>query len=163
MRTAFAFALLLLAACSDESVKVDNALDQTLPNSQQPPLPGNDIAPAAPATKPRVDAGPSTTVTPNTVPAALLGRWTGAQDDCADKAAELELRVNPTTLVFHESVGTVTTIEPAADGRMIVQADFTGEGESWTRRLLLHPSADGQRLTITNDGMAVTRKRCGAA
>jgi hypothetical protein len=41
-----------------------------------------------------------------------------------------------------------------------VKADFTGEGQSWTRTLALRMAEDGKALTIVNDGTAVTRKRC---
>lgn len=72
----------------------------------------------------------------------------------------MELNILPGQLVFHESVGTVQKATPGEDGRLSVIAAFTGEGQSWTRTLALSPSADGQRLTIVNDGAAVTRKRC---
>ena len=72
----------------------------------------------------------------------------------------MELTVEPDQLIFHESVGVVQSVNQQADGRLQVQAAFTGEGESWTRTLSFRPSADGARLTIVTDGTAVTRKSC---
>lgn len=80
-------------------------------------------------------------------------------DDCSDKAAATELEITPARLIFHESVGTVTAVQPKSDGSIDLKADFTGEGASWTRLLMVRMSPDG-RLIITNDGAAEIRKRC---
>ncbi len=81
-------------------------------------------------------------------------------DRCGDRSADLELTVTPKTLIFHESVGTVTKVAPGPGERVRVTAAFTGEGDSWTRKVELRPSANGKELTMINDGAAVTRKRC---
>lgn len=95
---------------------------------------------------------------PGQLPAALQGRWTGINDRCADAGAELELKVTPRQLIFHESVGSVAQVTRKGEGRVTVEAAFTGEGESWTRRLDMR--ASGDRLMVSNDGQTVTRKRC---
>lgn len=157
--------LLLIPACDRAADNAGTAIDDILPNSQQPPLPGNAVGPVPPDNKPRVDAGDAGedgAREDGPMPAAFHGRWAGSAAECGDPAAPLELRVTPTSLIFHESVGTVTAVTPAGDGAMTVDADFTGEGESWSRRLLLRASDDGRRLTVTNDGTAVTRQRCPA-
>lgn len=96
------------------------------------------------------------------IPHGLRGRWTGLEDRCGDPAAPMELRIENDRLVFHESVGRVTAITPSADGSVLVDAAFTGEGQSWTRRLTMIPQDGGQRLRIDGDGNGVTRKRCPA-
>lgn len=96
------------------------------------------------------------------IPAAMLGRWTGVTDDCADPAAPMNLRVERSRLLFHESEGRVTAAQPRGDGAVLVDADFTGEGQSWTRRLTMIPQDGGRRLRIDGDGNGVTRKRCPA-
>ena len=171
MRIVIALPLLLLSACGDRddgkpgmstnivdeqaSYDVSNrtpAEDETLApgDAEAPPANRSDTASgeASPAQGP---GGP--------IPAALQGRWTGINDVCGDRSAELELTVTPKSLIFHESVGTVTSVA-AAGGKVRVDAAFTGEGDSWTKKLELRPSANGRELTIVNDGAAVTRKRC---
>lgn len=112
------------------------------------------VAPAAPVAKsvPPADGMPS----------GMQGRWTGLEDRCGDPAAPMELRIENDRLLFHESEGRVTAITPRADGSVLVEAAFTGEGQSWTRRLTLIPQDGGRRLRIDGDGDGVTRKRCPA-
>ncbi|MEJ7934335.1 hypothetical protein WG907_08720 [Sphingobium sp. AN558] len=155
MRFRSALLLFLLAACRAEPDHQDDPPDPA-PVAVQPP-PDNAIVPARPLNHPHASA-PS----PDLVPATLQGRWTGVRDDCSDKAAAMELEITPARLIFHESVGIVTAARSKSDGSVELNADFTGEGASWTRRLLLQVSPDGRRLTITNDGTADIRQRCDA-
>lgn len=122
---------------------------------------GNDAASAPPRPEnepshPGISADSPT----GAIPAALQGRWTGLNDRCGDRSADLELTVTPKSLIFHESVGTVKGVTSGANGRLRIDAAFTGEGDSWTKTLELRPSASGRELTVINDGTAVTRKRC---
>lgn len=153
--------LLLIAACdngkqsAEQPGVVANIMDQALPNAQQPAPPANAITPVEPP--PAIDP-PAATPT-GQIPATLQGRWTGPADRCGDRSADLELTITPDQLLFHESVGEVRSVK-AIEGGLSVEAAFTGEGQSWSRTLLLKPSSDGRTLTIVNDGAAVTRKRC---
>ena len=123
---------------------------------------GNDSADAPPVNSASSDMSTrSVFSTPaGAIPVAFQGNWTGLNDRCGDRSAELELKVTPDTLIFHESVGTVKGVATGTGGRLRVDAAFTGEGDSWTKQLELRPSANGRELTIINDGAAVTRKRC---
>lgn len=174
MRALFVLPLLFLAACEDrDSGKpgmstdiVDEKAsydvgdlspvdDETLaPVNASRPTPSAPTA-DAPAQRASQVAPPS-----GALPSALQGRWTGLNDICGDRSAELELTVTPKSLIFHESVGNVTGVVSGTGGRLRVDAAFTGEGDSWTKRLELRPSANGRELTVINDGTAVTRKRC---
>jgi hypothetical protein len=155
----------LAAACNqspdkaaDQPGVVANIMDQTLPNVEEPPAPANSITPVESA--PKVDAPPPAADAAGAIPAAMQGRWAGVADRCGDRRAGLELTIMPDQLLFHESVGTVKDVQAGEDGRAVVKADFTGEGQSWTRTLALRMAEDGKALTIINDGTAVTRKRC---
>ena len=167
MRLLFAMPLLLLAACGekeggnrglsanivDEQPSYDVSNETPAQDEALAPDNGAESASANNADVPKPSAA-------TTIPAALQGNWTGLNDRCGDRSAELELKVTPGSLIFHESVGTVEGVMSGPDGRVRVDAAFTGEGESWTKRLDLRPSANGRELVITNDGAAVTRKRC---
>lgn len=156
--------LLSLAACGKSEQNesqpgmVANIMDQALPGSRDLPPDANSITPVEPAPDLPVAKGDAERA--NAIPIGLQGRWAGLQERCGDKAAALELRVTAASLVFHESVGTVQRVAHRPDGQLSVDATFTGEGDSWTRTLTLRPSADGQQLTVVNDGTAVVRKRC---
>ena len=174
MRLLFAMPLLLLAACDDKggekprmstnivdeqaTYDVSNetpAQDETLTaGNETQPQPADNASVSAAADR----AGTASRV--GAIPAALQGSWTGLNDRCGDRSAELELKVTPDSLIFHESVGTVKGVATGTGGKVKVDAAFTGEGDSWTKKLELRPSANGRELTIINDGAAVTRKRC---
>lgn len=153
---AFSFiALSLLVACDGGLNQDDGAMASlnagTAANAAAASSVEAVAADARPAAKPEA-----------TIPAAMLGRWTGLADDCADAAAPMELRVENHRLLFYESEGRVTAITSRADGSTLVDAAFTGEGQSWTRRLTLILQDGGQRLRIVGDDDRVTRKRCPA-
>ncbi len=157
--------LLLIAGCdrkpeksTDQPGVVTNILDQSPPEAGDVAAPSNAIAPVD--THGSVDAPSPAAAADGLVPAAMQGRWVGEAERCGDRSAALELTVAPDQLLFHESVGDVKRVTIDRDGRASVQAEFTGEGESWTRTLALRLMPDGRSLTITNDGTAVTRKRC---
>jgi hypothetical protein len=146
-----------LSACGRDSDPADNRMDQAQPNAtERVETPGNQVTAIDPDTNESV-----ATDRADTAPVAFQGRWTGAKDRCTDSAAELELQITPKELIFHESVGTITLVTPQEGGKVTIDAAFTGEGQSWTRRLEMRASADGQTLTIANDGQAVVRKWCG--
>jgi hypothetical protein len=154
-------AFLALAACGERDAgqagPVDKVLDATVPNAEQTVEPDNGVAVPSGASRPD-----KTSAADGPIPVSARGRWAGLSENCGDEASSLALTVTPDRLLFHESEGVARTVEPA-EGGVAVQADFTGEGESWSRRILLRPSADGSRLTVINDGADVARKRCGAA
>lgn len=157
-----ALPLLLLAGCGskeqNQSGMVTNILDQALPNAREAPPGANAITPVEPA--PDLPVAKGDAIHANAIPIALQGNWTGTNERCGDKAAVQALKITAASLIFHESVGAVQRVSREPDGRLAVVASFTGEGDSWTRTLILRPSVDGRQLTVANDGAAVVRKRC---
>jgi hypothetical protein len=174
MRLLFAMPLLLLSACDDKGGDTPrmstNIVDEQAsydvsnetPAQDEALTAGNEAEASPPVNAPSPDrAEKAASSTPaGVIPAALQGGWTGLNDRCGDRSAELELKVTPDSLIFHESVGMVKGVVTGTGGKLRVDAAFTGEGDSWTKRLELRPSASGRELTIINDGAAVTRKRC---
>ncbi|BAV64719.1 hypothetical protein [Sphingobium cloacae] len=150
---------LLLLAC-DGGHDRQSGMNANIENATPPEEPVEEFPANNAAAPPGNDTAPGGEESGSLIPASLQGRWTGIGEDCQDRSAELRLSITPKTLVFLESVGTVTGVERQADGRLKIDASFTGEGQSWTRSLILKPSAKGQELTMVNDGVAVTRKRC---
>lgn len=148
-----ALVVLLLAACNDPAAPVANRSEPPSPVPSAP-APSNEATPVDPGANESAAADRA-----DTIPIALQGRWTGLKEDCADRAAPMQLEVGPAQLLFHESEGKVSAVT-MADDAATVTADFTGEGQSWTRKLVLTPSPDGTRLTVTGDGITTNRKRC---
>lgn len=164
MRLALTILLpIALAACEKAADSPDAPPSVTANISDRTEKMEQDSAPPANATSPVETASNATVVDADTagpIPAALQGRWTGINDRCGDRAADMELNILPDQFVFHESVGIVQKATPGENGRLSVTAAFTGEGQSWTRTMSLALAEDEQRLTIINDGTAATRKRC---
>lgn len=102
--------------------------------------------------------GETVAVAPS-LPARFVGRWNRDAAACARPAASIEgVRVTPTELWFHESVGTVKRVEPLGADQVRITADYEGEGERWTATQTLR--IDGKALTIVTDGSPFTRIRC---
>ena len=170
MRLFLALPLLLLAACDqradDKPGMSTNIVEEqsSYDVSNQSPADDDSLAPDNAADPTRNETAsarqPEGASVGNRIPVSVQGRWTGLNDRCGDRSSDLELTVTPKSLIFHESVGTVTGVTSGPGGRVRVDAAFTGEGESWTKRVELRPSASGRELTVINDGAAVTRKRC---
>lgn len=163
MRLFVCLPLLLLAACDDrdqdQSRMSADIIDRPASREGEGPLAGNNVGAGA-GTGLANNTTPAEPTSEARLPSVVQGQWAGINDSCGDRTAELELTVTPTTLVFHESVGTVRSVSAGKDGRIRVDASFTGEGQSWTRVLELRPSANGREMTMVNDGTAVVRKRC---
>ncbi|UZW54225.1 hypothetical protein NUH86_11895 [Sphingobium sp. JS3065] len=160
MRAMILLPLMVLAACGDQqgdqSGIATNIVDEATTGVREAPQGENGIQTAEPAP----DISPPSGPVGATIPASIQGRWAGLDESCADRATEMELTITPTSLVFMESEGKVTGVSHGPDGRIRIDAAFTGEGQSWNRKLELRPSAGGRELTVIDDGRAVTRKRC---
>ena len=172
MRLFIALPLLMLAACDQEDdgkprmstniVEEKSSYDvgNMSPVDDESMEPDDAADPARNENASAQPGQPNGASVAGTIPVALRGRWTGLNDVCGDRSSDMELTVTPKSLIFHESVGTVTGVTSGPGGRTRVDAAFTGEGDSWTKRVELRPSANGRELTVINDGAAVTRKRC---
>ncbi len=102
---------------------------------------------------------PASGETAATIPATFTGEWNTDAAACARPAASIEgVRVTPTEILFHESAGRVTRVEPLGPGRIRITADYDGEGERWTATQTL--TVAGNRLTIDTGGPPISRVRC---
>lgn len=103
---------------------------------------------------------PEAPQTLNGVPQDFLGAWNFALEDCNVAASEGRLVIAPERIEYYESVATIESVS-GAPRSIIVEAEFTGEGESWTERLAYELNAAGDRLTTTTeDGDVSVRMRC---
>ncbi|ESQ94327.1 hypothetical protein ABENE_02140 [Asticcacaulis benevestitus DSM 16100 = ATCC BAA-896] len=92
------------------------------------------------------------------LPEPFIGRWDASPEACK-ATSEMRLIITQTGLTFWESAGRISAVTITRPDDVTVQADFSGEGEQWQRRLHLVLSADNQTLTI-DDGKGGVRKRC---
>lgn len=137
-------AMLALSGCSpepaDEAAVSDDATDVSQSNE-------------------RAVAGETRTL--DAIPSGFLGAWNFAVAECGVPASEGQLEIAADRIEYYESVATIEGITSAAPRSIIVEAGFTGEGESWRERLAYELSEAGDRLTTTTeDGNVSVRLRC---
>ncbi|MGR3248481.1 MAG: hypothetical protein ACU0DJ_03700 [Paracoccus sp. (in: a-proteobacteria)] len=103
----------------------------------------------------------------NTVPEALIGRWGITAADCSGGAAAKGLmEVSAIGLAFYESRARIRDVRERSETRIVADADYVGEGQSWTRRLTLE-SRDGGRTLVRRETapgeppLSVTYRNCG--
>ena len=123
---------------------------------------GNETAVLAPPT----DAAPARAgaepALVDTIPAAFHGTYDRDAEACAGPS-EYSLRIEGKALRFHESVGKVRGVAVEGPRAVTVIADYQGEGESWSNVRRMELSDDAQALTISGQGLTISRVRCPAA
>jgi len=150
MIAAISLAALSLAGCgggtertatNDSVVLTDNSVATT-------PAPPE----AAPTTAPAPTASPSDTGTG--IPAALQGRWGLVPADCTSTRGDNKglLTITADTLRFYESVGTLGKVAERDASRIVADFAMTGEGQSWTRRMVLDAEDNGKSLVRREQG-----------
>ena len=82
------------------------------------------------------------------IPGAIRGRWGLVTADCEPGRADAKglLTIDATTLEFYESVGTLDAIDEGTATRIRASFDFTGEGMTWERDVVLDVQDDGATL-----------------
>lgn len=91
-----------------------------------------------------------------TLPAPFAGTWDASPEVCGWDYSDMRLVVDAGNMRFWESDGSPTTIEQDGVNAIIVAADFSGEGETWTRKLRMALADAGETLMIDD----VKRVRC---
>ena len=138
MRTALALALaaLPLAACDSSS---EPATETASDDAAAP-----DVEGPAPTPTPAAEE----TSEPTAIPAALRGRWGLTEADCEPGRADAEglLTISGDKLEFYESVGTLDGIDESSGSRIRADFDFTGEGMTWERDIVLDAQDGGKTL-----------------
>lgn len=113
---------------------------------ERPPETGKTLPDAAPSATPTPEA--TETPAPETIPAAIQGRWALVAADCEPGRADAKglLEISPTTLKFYESLGTLAKVSEAGPTRIDANFDFSGEGMTWLRRMTLDVQDEGDTL-----------------
>lgn len=131
----------VLAACSPPKASED-----------APP----DVSSAAVSSSAAISSSP---VAAAELPGGFLGVW-DANPACPS-ASDTKLTVSTTDLTFFESGATIRKVTVRSANEAVIDADFSGEGETWSRSLSIKLGADGKTLT-TDEGTdkQVVRTRC---
>ena len=139
-------ALALLAGCNAASeAPVANETNEV----------ANAVAPAAPAANAAAGheaapaPGAAAVRTATTIP-AFHGEWNADLAVCASGLNDARLRIGPRDLRFFRAWRR-SAAQTEATPYITIDADFEGEGESWTRRVRL--SLSSRRDALTMDGL----------
>jgi hypothetical protein len=150
MRHYVLLAALALAACNE-------------PSPQPEPEPNGGAVLPAPAPAPAPVPAPAPAPAPQQESAAIPTAFHGTYDrsvEACSQPSEYRLVVDASQLRFHESIAKVRSVAGEGPRRVTVEADWQGEGESWTSRRRLALSEDLATLVISGDGTALSRARC---
>lgn len=85
---------------------------------------------------------------PDSIPVLLRGEWGMTPNDCDDSRGDAKgrLEIDAGSLRFYESTATLAEIGEASDNRIVATFEFSGEGQQWTRQIMLEAEEDGQSL-----------------
>ena len=147
MRRLVACLMLAAAACkpaeAPQVASAPDALPAATSDAAPPPA-----APEAPLFS-VVDGQPS-------FPAPFMGRWDASLEACAEEYSDMRLVIDATNMRFWESEGSPTKVEPAGVNAIVVDSDFSGEGDTWTARYRFALADGGETLMVDR----VKRVRC---
>ena len=110
------------------------------------------LAPPAPP-----PASPAAAEQTDIIPTTFQGEWNRRLDHCGTGLNDSALRVEPRVMRFYESRGDVRRVARTGERAASIEADFEGEGETWSETVQLTLSADGEQLTTGSDE---PRRRC---
>lgn len=120
---------LALAACDDPPEGAQSGPENAQVN-------GNATASGA-------DTGQS-----GTIPVTLQGRWGINAADCTTTLGDDKglLTIDGQTVKFYRSRATLETVNERSESSIDAAFDFTGEGMTWQRRMVLDAQDDGATL-----------------
>src|SRR5436190_9616193 len=99
------------------------------------------------------------------IPAAFRGRWGMNPADCTSTKGDAKglITIDPTSIKFFESKGTLTKVVLNAPENFTGTFAFSGEGQSWTnsQNLKLTGSSNTLIRSETDVDQSYTYKRCG--
>lgn len=146
-------AILSLAGCggggerapANDTIAVPENGALTLPAPPETPEPAPSAVPSPTAASPDGGAG---------IPAALHGRWGLVPADCTSTDGDNKglLTITGDTLRFYESVGTLGKVVERDPTRLVADFAMTGEGQEWTRRMVLDAEEGGKALVRREQG-----------
>ncbi|NIJ19508.1 putative small lipoprotein YifL [Sphingomonas naasensis] len=136
-------ALLSLAACGGGGERTPANDTVAVPENGAVTLPA---PPATPADTPSTASSAADSGTG--IPAALQGRWGLVPADCTSTKGDNKglLTISGDTLRFYESVGTLGNVVSREPTRIVADFAMTGEGQQWTRRMVLDMHESGKTL-----------------
>ncbi len=81
--------------------------------------------------------------------------------DCSGRALEGRVTIEGDKITFYETRCTLTNPEPVRgmEGAVLYDSECTGEGTTWTDRLLLMPEEGGGMIRVES-GFALSYQRC---
>ncbi len=157
----FAAATALLAACGADQGDREAAGEPPAANETAPAPSADNLAAPPEAGNAAGTAVPSPAPPTGDIPAAFQGVYDSDREGCG-RPSEYRLTVAARELRFHESIGAVRSVAVDGPDLIRVTADYQGEGESWTNVRTLRLADGGATLTITGEGISLTRVRCPA-
>ena len=155
MRSLVACLVLAIAACQPAGVpEVVSAPEvASAPNAEPPTI--EVVAPSPVAIE-----APLFSVADgqSALPAPFAGRWDASPEACNEEYSDMRLVVDARNMRFWESDASPTKIEQDGVNAIVIEADLSGEGDTWTDKFRMALVDAGETLMIGD----VKRVRCKA-
>jgi hypothetical protein len=165
-----------LAGCGGDNPTAGNSVvltENSVATTPAPPempnaaeaLPVETPTPAVtPTTKPATE---NSSVADGRIPVALQGRWGLVPADCTSTRGDNKglLTITADALRFYESRGKPAEVIERDASRLVADFAMTGEGQEWTRRMVLDAQDGGDTLVRREQGAdampgALRYRRC---
>lgn len=133
----------ILTACGTATVTENRTTSTTVePTVIETPAPAEPL--------PTASASPLATA----IPAALHGRWGLVPADCTSTRGDAKglIEITDKQIKFYESRATLATVAESADTRLVADFAFSGEGQTWQRRMTLEAQDEGRTLVRSETG-----------
>jgi hypothetical protein len=88
-----------------------------------------------------------------TIPEAFRGKWSDSVETCAMTMDDTSvMRVTGAAITFYEGQATVKSVKLLSADSIEVEANWSGEGRTWSATNRLTLSRSGQAITLTGYG-----------
>jgi len=88
------------------------------------------------------------------------GEWDTAPAACESGESDGHLSLSATRIAFYESIGPVTSVRLQGPLDIVVDAQMSGEGETWLAHYHFRLSRDKRSLSLLDEGQPVVYQRC---
>lgn len=137
------------AAANDTVTLTENNVATTPAPPETPGIPAPTPSPtASPSPEPSEEASPES----GKIPVALRGRWGLVPEDCTSTRGDAKglLTITADTVRFYESRGALGEVIERSPNRIVADFAMSGEGQSWTRRMVF-VAQDGGRTLVRRE------------
>lgn len=94
------------------------------------------------------------------IPRQFTGEWDTVLAACKSREGDDHLSLSTAQVWFYESIGPVQSLRVLGPLDIVVDAQMSGEGETWLAHYHFRLSRDKRSLSLLDEGQPVVYQRC---